>query len=72
MVSKDGHPVRDMKGFITIVFLEKNATVESASYNQLLRQNAPYLLNDLVFVFFQHSFGENFRNIHLIVCRIIE
>ena len=37
----------DMKGPITIDFLEKDATVNSASYSQLklLRQNSPYLLN---------------------------
>ena len=36
-----------MKGPITIDFFEKGASVNSASYCQLLRQNSPYLLNDL-------------------------
>ena len=35
-----------MKGPITIDFFEKDATVNSASTYQLLRQNSPYLLND--------------------------
>ena len=36
----------DIKGLITIDFLEKGATVKSASYCQLSRQNSPYLFND--------------------------
>ena len=37
----------NMKEPITIDFREKAATVNSTSYCQLLRQNSPYLLNDL-------------------------
>ena len=36
----------NMKGPITINFLEKGATVNSASDSHLLMQNSPYLLND--------------------------
>ena len=36
----------DMKGLITIDFFEKDATLNSASYCQLLWQNSPFLLND--------------------------
>ena len=35
----------NMKGPIHIDSLEKDATVNSAFYNQLLRQNSSYLLN---------------------------
>ena len=38
----------DMKGSITFDFLEKGATVNSASYCQLLRQYSPYLFNDIM------------------------
>ena len=38
----------DVKGCITIDFLENDATVNSAFYYQLLQQNSPYLLNVLV------------------------
>ena len=34
----------DMKGLITIDFLEKVATVNNASYCKLLSQNAPFQL----------------------------
>ena len=37
----------DTKGLIDINFFEKGATVNSASYCHLLRQNLPYLLNNL-------------------------
>ena len=35
-----------MKGPISIDFLKKDVTVNSASYYQLFRQYSPYLLND--------------------------
>ena len=35
----------DMKGPITIDFLEKGATVNNASYCQLLKQRLPYLFS---------------------------
>ena len=35
-----------MKGALTIDFLEKYLTWNSASYCQILRKNLPYLLND--------------------------
>ena len=34
-----------MKELIIIDFLENDATVDIASYCELLRQNSPYLLN---------------------------
>ena len=37
---------KDIRGPITNKFLEKDSTVNSASYCQVLRQNSPYLLND--------------------------
>ena len=46
VVSEKSHAVWNMKGPITIDFLEKGATVNFASYCQLLRHNSPYLLND--------------------------
>ena len=48
MVNKEGHAdsVLNMKGPITIDFLEKGATVNSVSYCQHPRQNSLYLLND--------------------------
>ena len=36
----------DMKGPMTIDFIEKGATVNNASYCQLLWKNSPYLLNN--------------------------
>ena len=48
-VSTEDHAISiswDMKGPITIEFLEKGATVKSAFSCQLLRQNYCYLLND--------------------------
>ena len=36
----------DMKRHTPIDFLEKGITVNNASYDQPLRQNSPYLLND--------------------------
>ena len=41
-VSKEGHVDKPLKGPITIDFLEKGTTVNSASYGQVLRQNSPY------------------------------
>ena len=38
---------KDIQGSITVDFLEKNPTVNSASYCQLLWQNSPYFLNEL-------------------------
>ena len=37
----------DMKEPITTDFLEKDTTVNSVSYSQTIRQNSPYLLNNL-------------------------
>ena len=36
----------NMKGLVTIDFLEKGPTVNSASYFQLFMQNSPYSMND--------------------------
>ena len=36
----------DMKGSITIDFLEKGPSINNATNYQLLNQNSPYLLND--------------------------
>ena len=47
----------DMKGTIAIDFLEKVAIVNSTSYCELLRENIPYLLNDLcIYVLYSISF----------------
>ena len=47
-VCKEGHAkvFHDMKGPISIDFLEIDASVNSASYWKLLKQYSPYLLND--------------------------
>ena len=47
----------NMKGPITIVFLEKAATVNSASYFQLLRQNSHHLLNDSYIYIIKYKIG---------------
>ena len=36
----------NMKGPMTIDFVEKGATLNSASHCQLFRQNSPYILNE--------------------------
>ena len=41
----------DMKGIITINFLEKGAIVNTASYRQFLGQNSPYLFNNPYIIF---------------------
>ena len=41
----------NMKGPITIEFIDKEAATHSASYCQRVRQNSPYLLNALVELF---------------------
>ena len=48
VVSKEGHAdnLLGHERTITIEFFEKGATVNNASYCQLLRQNSTYLLND--------------------------
>ena len=53
----------DMKGPMTIDFLEKGTTVNSASYCQFLKENSPYLLNNL------HSFmhTNSNRQIHIYI-----
>ena len=50
---------QDMKGTITIDSLEKGSTVNSASYYQLLKQNSPYLLNDLSYMDHIKIFAKN-------------
>ena len=47
-VSKEGHAYSLLgnEGPTTIDFLEKGATVNSASYCQVIRKTLPYLLND--------------------------
>ena len=44
-VSKEDH-AESVLGPNSIAFLEKGATVDSASYHQLFRHNSSYLLND--------------------------
>ena len=49
VVSKEGHAMTvlwDMKGLYTDDFCEKDTTVNSSYYCQLIRQNSPYLLNN--------------------------
>ena len=48
VINKEGHTdnVLGYKRLITVDFFEKDTTVNSVSYCQLLRQNFPYLLND--------------------------
>ena len=51
----------DMKGLISIDFLEKKATVNRVSYCLLLRQNSLYLLNDSR----MYKNNENFGNAYI-------
>ena len=48
--------LRDMKGTVTIDFLEKNSTINSDSYCQLIGQNSPYLLRDPRIFFHQSAY----------------
>ena len=55
----------DMKGLITIDFLEKSATQNNASYCQLLRKNPTYLLNKSRI--FNHNYNYSNNSFYLVV-----
>ena len=56
VVSKDSHAIIfwSMKESITIDFLEKGTTVNSASYCEFILQSSPYLLNDHHIYIYNH------------------
>ena len=46
----------DMKGPMIIDFLENGETINSGSYNQHLKQNSHYLLNDTYIYIYTHIY----------------
>ena len=62
----------DMKGTITIDFLEKDTTVNSTSYCQLLRQKSPYSPNDIriyiyIYIYIHIMVSQKFCNILVVL-----
>ena len=62
VVSKEGYAnsALEFDKLITVDLLQNDATLSNASYNQLLRQNSPYLLIDdgMLFVLVKIKFVE--------------